>query len=517
MNRDSLSSCASKLVGAVELIERNALWVIVCWTLFYTAITLFLAHEKPFWNDELFTFYISRLRSFSDIWKALLTGAEQLPPFFFVATRAATAVFGSSETSFRLPEIFGFWLMSMGVFQFVRVRLPIMYALAGMTFPLITGAFEYAYEARPYGLVLGFCALALCCWQAAAGGRLRTLSLIGLALSSAAAISCHYYAVLGLAGIFVGECVRSLSKRRIDAGIWSAFAAGFIPLIFFFPLLKAARSYSGTFWSKPKWTNTLGFYNTLFTPTGFTLFLVLLALGGYAMTRSAHTRDRASVRSRMPGYELAAALAFAVVPVVGVLFAEALTGAFTFRYALPAIIGLSILFAWSSSAAARQRADAGLVLFLILLALSLSNAARLSLDIRGRLNARTSAYEFLKAEAQGAPVIIVAPHLFFELSYDVAQRKSALRLIYLADRALALRYANTDTVDRGLLELKKWAPLDVRDFSQFCASHDTFLVYGYPDLFEWGLEDLIAQGWKLTVKARNGSRLLYVANRPREP
>lgn len=517
MNRDTVQSCPFKLDRALEFIERNALWVIACWTLFYAAIALFLAHEKPFWNDELFTFYISRLPAFADVWKALLTGAEQLPPFFFVITRAVTAVFGPGEISFRLPEIFGFWLMSIGLFCFLRIRLPVVYAVAGMTFPLITAAFGYAYEARPYGLVLGFSASALCCWQAAALARRRTLWLIGLALSIAAAISCHYYAVLGFTAIFVGECVRSLNKRRFDLGIWSAFAAGFIPLIFFLPLIKAARSYSSTFWSKPKWANVLGFYNALLTPAALALFILLIVLGMYAIMRPGYSSAEAPLKRKIPLDEIAAILAFSLIPLIGIVLAKAVTGAFNFRYALPAVIGLSVLVGWTSSALARNRTGMGLLLLLTLLVLSVANGGKSYLELRSTLADRAYAYNFVTREASTLPLVIADPHLFFELSYDVSQRRSKTKLLYLANTALALKYTDTDTVERGLLTLKRWAPLDVRDFNQFCAKHDAFLVYGYPAPFGWLVEDLIAQRWTLVVKARSGNRLLYIASRPHGP
>lgn len=135
----------------LDIFERKPLAAIVCWTVFYLLLASVLAHEKPFWNDELFTFYISQRPSLADVWNALLTGAEQIPPLFFVITRSFTAVLGPSHIGFRLPEILGFWLMSVSLFYFVRVRSSVTYSLIALTFPLVTAAFEYAYEARPYG------------------------------------------------------------------------------------------------------------------------------------------------------------------------------------------------------------------------------------------------------------------------------------------------------------------------------------------------------------------------------
>src|SRR5262245_65490298 len=135
------------------------------------------------WNDELFTFYTSRLPKVSDIWGALLTGADQIPPLFHLITRAAFALFGVNSLSVRLPEVLGFWVMSLCLFRFVSKRSSALYGFAAMLVPLITVAYDYAYEARPYGLVLGFCGLALLCWQSAAEGHYRKLPLIGLAVS----------------------------------------------------------------------------------------------------------------------------------------------------------------------------------------------------------------------------------------------------------------------------------------------------------------------------------------------
>lgn len=511
-----LHTAASRRERVVTALKRSALGMVGFWTIFYFVLVFSLAHQKPFWNDELFTFYISRLRNLSDVWNALLTGAEQLPPFFFVITRAASAIFGFGHVFFRLPETLGYWLMCVSLFYLVRVRCSVMYGLIAMAFPLVTASFEYAYEARPYGLVLGLCALALSSWQAASRYRLRVLSLVLLTLSGAAAMSCHYYALLGLLPIVVGECVRCIYRKKIDFGPWIAFALWIVPLAFFLPLIKAAHSYSEAFWSKPKWTNTLGFYNTLLTPTALTFAVILIGLGIYHLARSSQNGDRIRVPGNIPVYEVAAVSAFALVPVLGIFLAKTVTGAFNFRYGLPAVIGLSILVAWSSSVLSDQRADIGVALFLMLSALSLANGMRLYLEVGDTLNTRVSAYQFLRMEAAGKPIVIVDPHLFFELSHDVTQRGSNMQLIYFADTTLALKYTNTDTVERGLLALKRLAPLDVRSFGQFNATHDHFLVYGYPGPFEWLVEDLIASGWELVVEGRNGKQLLFLAKRPHD-
>jgi len=132
-------------------------------SILYFAVTLGLAHVKPLWNDELFTYYIARRPGMRGVWDALLTGAEQLPPLFYAITKASAGIFGYTHTGLRLPEILGFWLMSASLYAIARRFASAPYAILAAVFPLITGAFDYAYEARTYGLVLGFCGVALWC------------------------------------------------------------------------------------------------------------------------------------------------------------------------------------------------------------------------------------------------------------------------------------------------------------------------------------------------------------------
>jgi 4-amino-4-deoxy-L-arabinose transferase-like glycosyltransferase len=509
----SNASMESRLDKTLDRLERKRLWLLGCWTVFYLVVACVLTQEKPFWNDELFTFYISRQPRLPDVWSALLTGAEQIPPLFFMITRTFTAVLGPTQFGFRLPEILGFWLMSVSMFHFVRARSSATCALIAMTFPMVTAAFDYAYEARPYAIVLGFCALALCCWQVAAQNRVRSLSLLGLALSTAVSVSCHYYAILGVSAIVTGECARSIRKKRVDFAMWAAFVLGVLPLVFFLPLIEAARSYSREFWSKPQWINIFGFYNLLLTPTVLALFLILIVLGTCTGRRFSAVGDCPPGPNNVPLHEKTAVLALVVVPVIAILLGKLVTGAYNFRYALTALIGLSILLSWSLSRLGHRRVI-GAAVIPVLMGFSLVNGMRAYLRVKNDHEARASTYQFLSTESVGAPVIIAAPHLFLEMSHDLAERKVTNRFIYLADTPLALKYTKTDTVERGLLAFKRWAPLDVRNFRQFVGVSDAFLVYsGCSDPFGWVIEELIREKRRLLVRAQNGDQLLFLVTK----
>lgn len=233
----------------------------------YFAETSVIATRKPLWNDELYTYYFSRVSSVADLWRALETGADQAPPLSYLLTRASFGVFGVGRFSIRLPEIVAFLLFCLCLYAFVRRRTNVLHGLMAMALPTLTGAYYYASEARAYALVLAFAALALFCWQLATEGVHRGAALVCLALSLVLASSSHYYAVLLLVPLGLGELTRTLVARRVDVAVWLAFAGALLPFAAFVQLVRAARSYSSAFWATPSWHDPAGFFAFLFHTT----------------------------------------------------------------------------------------------------------------------------------------------------------------------------------------------------------------------------------------------------------
>lgn len=83
-------------------------------------------------------------------------------------------------------------------FMAARRATPLYGSLA-MIFVSIKAAFSYAFEARPYALVLS--------WQATQEKRIRRLALPALALSLAAALAVPYNACLVALPLLVGEAI----------------------------------------------------------------------------------------------------------------------------------------------------------------------------------------------------------------------------------------------------------------------------------------------------------------------
>jgi hypothetical protein len=101
-----------------------------------------------------------------------------------------------------------------------------------MSFPLVTTAYFYAYEARPHGIVLGFCGIVLVCWQAATDRFDRRFwPLLGLGGGLVCALLMHSYAALLFVPVGLGELTRSVRLRRIDWKVWLTIAISSLTIL----------------------------------------------------------------------------------------------------------------------------------------------------------------------------------------------------------------------------------------------------------------------------------------------
>lgn len=485
-------------------IDRRARLLLVLLLSVVAAVTLVLAHRKPLWTDELYSYYVSKLPGIDDMWSTLATGVEQTPLSFHLGTRASLEVLGDGNIAMRLPELLGFLLMSVCLFLFVERRTSPLYGLLAAIFPIATIAYGYAYEARAYGLVLGFCAAALLCWQVAAeGGRHRRLAALGTAASLAAAVGSHYYAVLVVIPLLVGEVTRSTVRQQVDWLVLGSFCGALVPLAVFAPLIAEAEDYSTTFWAQPTWHAAIRFYPDSLMDRALGVVLAVCAvMVVFAAWRARDSRRPAGFRLP-PSHELAALVMLVLLPFFGVALGKLVTGAFTDRYVLSALVGIAILLAFGAWWTDRGVPILGVSLLLVLAVFA---GARLvdRYDV-ATLDAdeQDQALAFLQERRQaGEPIVVASPHDFFEMSHRVSQ-EGGPRLVYLSDLALSRKYLETDAVELGVIGMSDIAPLRVEPFRPFVASHARFRVYGRHRAWDWLTSELRARGAETRVIARN--------------
>lgn len=486
---------------AVERLERQRhLWSGSILILVATASAM--AACKPLWFDELLTLNIARLATLGAIPTALADGADVQPLLGYLLTRASLKVLGETEIGLRLPSLVGFSAACWAVFWFTRRRAGAAAAACATAVLGLTEAFPLAFEARPYGLWLAFTALALVSWTEICHERNRRLALLGLGLGLAAGVASHYYAVLGVVPIVIGEMARTWRRRQADAAVWGVVALSLFALVVHLPLVRAIqRIYSGGFWSPAQPIDILGSYLYLLSPALLPALSVLIL---WTFT----TKPAAAPRSegRLLFEESAALIALAALPFIAVPLALAVTKAFVYRYTSPALIALSILFGLATDriAAGRRAVTAASALVLLAWFVAIRVPAMAGID---RPTGMTAALQGLK-DSMPLPIVVTSPILFLQ-EHHYSPSDISERLCYVSDPDWALAHLGTNSPDLNLTRLPRWAPVQVEAYSTFLEGNPNFLLWHRPGArFEWITARLESEGKRLREVGSAGSNRL---------
>ena len=427
-----------------------------------------LAARAQLWNDELYTWYFAQLPTLADVWDELSTGVEQIPPLYYVVTRASLALFGDGELALRVPSIIGFLLACTCLFVVVARRTNAWYGLVGALVPLASGAATYAWEARPYALVVGFAAAAVLSHQLRADDVRPRLAAIGLAVVLAAATGVHYYGVLVVLPIALAEAVRVAMRRQLDWAVVAAFFAPIVPLAVSAPLIQEARRYSGAFWTEFDLGSPPEFFVFLVRAEVFSASRIPTWLGiGFATVVLGAALIVLLRRPRAAQTEVAAAVGFLLLPLVGVLVGELVTGAYVERYVLAGALGPALLVPLALHRLAGGRRSAAIA---VTVALTLWFGVLFQYwhrDVGVDIDRRERLVAFLREHPppNGTPVAVAHPHDYLELAH-YAPRSVAARLVRLSDPERALRYTGSRTSEDGLVVLAGFAPLRIVPYDQ---------------------------------------------------
>ncbi len=490
--QESTAATSATLSAASRVLARLGLLAFIPALL----VTLGLrADAKPLWHDEIYTVICARLPSLSALWQAERDGVDLSPPLNTALTMFVHGAIGSGRVATRLPAIAGFLCAEWAVLEIVRRRSTL---LAGVTAALLlcfTAAMRYAYEARGYGLMLGFFAVALYAWSEAARGRRRGLHVPLLALALAAGCWAQYFAVLAFVPIVAGEATRSLQGRRIDTPIWMAIAAAAVALLPLAPLIDAGSTQAATFWSHASMADIGRTYAFLLQPLlSPTIAFAALAIA-LALVVTVLRRTRPAPLARIPQHEVAAGAACLLLPAIAVVAAVVSTGVFVPRYALNGAVGFAIAIPLLVSYLSRDAGLAPLILPALLASLfaqsvyaSVAHARDPFVDPFAQRPALAA------ATAQPRPVVITGGVMYLQLWF-YAPPAARARLWYVADPAQSVHYTGTDTIDRGYQQLARLTALNTSDYATFTAQQRAFVAY------------TAGSGWLLRRLEEDGARI----------
>jgi len=319
---------------------------------------------RPFWYDELSTFYVAKLPSISAAWAAVRDGADLNPPLLYAAVHISQKLFGANELATRVPSIIGFATVFVALYAVLQKRIGKVYAMCGAMVPLLTVAYGYASEARPTALVLAGAALALASWQEAAESNSPARWLIGVTAGLGIALLSHCYAVLLAIPFAAGEMMRSVRFKRVDWRVWIAFAAS-TPALLFYPALVQRSNGAAVHIFPPSASRFATIYNEIAgagLPWIALALLILIWLGSRTASRPCSWT--------MSSWESAWVIGVLLIPVVLIAFTMATGRVFAPRYVLVAVLGLAVLLGHAFHRAANGDERAGSAVLVLFVGLS---------------------------------------------------------------------------------------------------------------------------------------------------
>lgn len=502
----------------------RTLAALIAITALYLPVTYTFAKNLPYWYDEFFTIHLTSLPTVGQLWAALSAGADSNPPAIYLLTKASRLAFGEGEAATRLPAIAGFLVFALSLCLFVSRRYGYLPGILAGLFPLITAAYSYSFEARPYGFGLGCFGLALVSWQGAESTRRRPLVLLALFAGVAGILLSHCYFVFAVLPLVAGELARAIRNRRVDRGVILAMAAAFPAVLTYLPLMGGSAELRQYSWSLPTWTKAITFFVEMLEPAVLPVFAVLaLTAAALAVNRSRGVRNSPGLT--VPEIVLVATLL--VLPVIEVGFSKLFTGLYTHRYSLPAVGGCAILFAIPAASWGRLRGVFGalaIVLAGLWFADLTSFRVRTDRQAWSRANPAIEFARQVKAlpELRDLPIVVTHGRLFVELMHHAPPELTS-RIVYLSDEKSSLKYSGTNIYDMGFPIVQRWfaVPLNIQSYSSFVARHPAFLVYG-PDsrqngCNEWVLCRLAEDGAEIESKdydgVRNFTMLVFITPR----
>ena len=486
--------------------RHSSWWLLSLYSIFVLVTTGRIAVQRHLWFDEIDTFFVATLPSLKRIWDVLLLGTDGQPLGFYIPVHLSYRVFGASDLSMRLCAVIPFWAATLILFYAVSRRTSALYGfIAALTLPA-TVAYQYAFEARPYALVLFFAASSFVVWQTAKEQRYRILCVPMLAITLAAAVSVHYNALLLVIPILIGEVAYSARSRKIDWPVLIAICASALPLVVLLPHIRAIHGYSKSYWSVISLGTLLEIYLILCSRFIVWAILGCTAFGLWVSLSRAWLKDLRAECDELPLHEFAAAGGYFLLPLACFVL-SIYTRALHYRYVIATVIGVAIF-----------------IPFILWIFRSLLSTATVVLCVLLVLNLLARTVSRVRAPDEDSWGTLAAyPELFNPQSKLIYQSKQP---VVLGDGPflVAAKYGNRELRERSFylvssehesnnspilfagLRKAVHGPFNVVEVNDFQRTNRSFLMYN-PE--EWLLTYLLAEGSRVTILEKWSGGFLY--------
>jgi hypothetical protein len=443
-------------------------------------------------------------------------------------------ILGRNAIALRLPALAGFLLFQLCLFFFVRHLAGVRSAILAMAVPILTASFRYSVEGRPYGLLLGLYALSLLCWQIATQDdesptdripRSRVLPLTGLTLSIALAITSHYFGILILIPVSLGELSRTLIRKRLDFGVLTSLALGLASVALILPFQRALMVYRQHYYIKgvnihditQGYMDLFSRYNAPSIPLAkgveaIAIVLTLtLAYAGYQRFKRRPATEHA--------YTWVALSAMALLPFFGYLFGRFVTHTMEVRYVIAALIAFAATFGIVLERRLRSNTFYYATLAIIFLAAIIINTQNI-LQERRDSNAILASFQ-LTPETSAAlhqspheSIFIQDLNDFYLNTYYNPDPTLRPRFSLVYSQQQEIRWLQHDTLYVTAVNMLTFAPLSGTSYADFLNQPRPLVVLRYGG-WSWISKELAASHAEVKpIASCLGGRLVRVTNAP---
>jgi hypothetical protein len=471
------------------LIDRRPVLVLPVWILAYFAVLWRPAH-RPFWYDELHTYYVSMSPTFEHF-VGCVRNVDLNPPLHYLLIRCGIALFGDTPFTARITVMLAFLAASLIVFHLISRRLGGGFGLAALGIFWSFAITAYAVELRSYAFILAFFCGAALCWLNAVEHRRWTVWHSGLTMAIAAMFLTHCFSPPYAAAIGVGELVRTIVARRIDKRVWLAILAPLAILPLYIPLVRVAQTVLTPHSVEPSWFTIPRFYLWIVAPLVPVIGAILLAWLVGGSRKRTHFRWPEFARPHEIAFSVAALLA----PLITIGYCIWSGVPFWPRHGSGAILGGTLILTALLASVTRRNVNAAVGsagLILILFCFTRAGTGRLMKQYENI----STAYRTIRPEL---PFVTASGLTFLEMDHREAP-EFLHRLYDLTDRESAVRYHTN--IFEWLPIIKQWFPVraNIEPYRDFISRNRQFLVLatkGFPE--DWLLLKLAEDGAQIRL------------------
>jgi len=463
-------------------------------------------------TDEKLAYYTAIRPSISALFESSRTTALSADVFVYpLLTFFLLRSVQPLELAMRLSSITGYLLMMVAVFFFVRRRLHTGAALVAYGTALIIPVSQYAYQGRPYGLLLGWTGWVMLCWQRAAEveARGRRGWLIGLSLSLAGALGSHFYAALLYLPLAAGESCRLAKNRRMDWPMFTVMALPACVIAAYIPFLRGVSVYSAHPWHGILFGDLSQTYLMLASAGVIGLFAAAGAIAAWPNGELPAHAGRSQGVS-VPKREICAVGTLFLLPFAAFAVGLIVTRTYVFRYAISFAVAFAILAGWAVAASTYRRRN--VCTYLGLMVLVYSQIALLPPLRHLGSNKEAEAIRTLPAgmfqQHQNLPVAVPNFDSYMTLQlYGPEFLKS--RMTMIGDREEMLRATGTDNPWIAMSYLNQLEGFPLARYNEFRKTHSRFLMYSD----YWLHDQVIRDGASVHSLGMAGPYPLYLVAR----